>query len=157
MRRKDREVTAPAEIEAILQRAQVLRLALHNGDYPYLVPVNFGFRWEGEQLVLFFHSAPEGQKCSLLQKDPRLAFEVDGGHRLLPPDGEEACTASFAYESAVGQGTAALAPEGEKAELLTALLAHYGVTGKRFSPQVLGRTAIYKIYVKNITAKRKNP
>ena len=31
MRRKDREVTGQAEIEEILQRAQVLRIALNDG------------------------------------------------------------------------------------------------------------------------------
>ena len=108
MRRKDREVTGQAEIEGILQRAQVLRIALN-----------------------------------------------DGACRLLPPTGEEGCTTGFAYESAIGQGVITLAEEGEKEKLLTALLAHYGVTGKGLSPTAVAQTAVYKLTVEHITGKRR--
>ena len=148
MRRKDREVTGQAEIEEILQRAQVLRIALNDGAYPYLLPVNFGFRREGGKLVLFFHSGKEGRKHQVIAADPHAAFEVDGAYRLLPPTG-------FAYESAIGQGVITLAEEGEKEELLTALLAHYGVTGKGLSPTAVAHTAVYKLTVEHITGKRR--
>ena len=34
MRRTDREITDRAEILAVMEKCQVCRLALHNGDYP---------------------------------------------------------------------------------------------------------------------------
>ena len=155
MRRKDREVTGQAEIEGILQRAQVLRIALNDGAYPYLLPVNFGVRREGGKLVLFFHSGMEGRKHQVIAADPHAAFEVDGAYRLLPPTGAEGCTTGFAYESAIGQGVITLAEEGEKEELLTALLAHYGITGKGLSPTSVAHTAVYKLTVEHITGKRR--
>ena len=44
MRRKDREITERAEIEAILREAQVCRIALADDDGPYIVPMSFGYR-----------------------------------------------------------------------------------------------------------------
>lgn len=43
MRRSEREVTDCNEIRQILERAEVLRLAMHDEPFPYIVPVNFGF------------------------------------------------------------------------------------------------------------------
>ena len=97
MRRKEREVTDLNEIKDILTRAEVLRVALNNGDYPYLFPVNYGFVMDGAQLVLFFHGAKEGAKHAIIARDNKVTFEVDCGHALMQPLGEESCTSSFAY------------------------------------------------------------
>ena len=40
MRRKDREVTDMYEIKNILAKSEVMRIALNNGIYPYVIPVN---------------------------------------------------------------------------------------------------------------------
>lgn len=44
MRRKERQVTNPAEIRAVIDRCKVLRLGLNAAGAPYIVPMNFG--WE---------------------------------------------------------------------------------------------------------------
>ena len=118
MRRSEREVTDCNEIRQILERAEVLRLAMHDEPYPYIVPVNFGFTMQDDQLVLFFHGAKVGKKCDLLQKNPHVSFEVEGKQQLIPPNGAASCTAGFAYESVIGQGIADLAPEEKKEDLL---------------------------------------
>lgn len=42
MRRKDREITEFEEIIDVMERCGVCRLALHDEEYPYIVPLNFG-------------------------------------------------------------------------------------------------------------------
>ena len=155
MRRSEREVTDQAEIAAILQRTQVLHLGLNNGDYPYVVPVNFGFTLEDGALTLFFHGAGEGTKQALLERDPRVAFQLDCGHQLMPSENDEGCYSSYAYESVMGTGVAKEADESEKEELLTQLLTHYGITGKTFDPHILAVTKVYKIKAEQYTAKRR--
>ena len=44
MRRNDREVTDFDEIVKIIDECEVLRLGLADGDYPYIVPMNFAYR-----------------------------------------------------------------------------------------------------------------
>ncbi len=41
MRRKDREVTDFAEIVRIIDQCAIVRIGLADGDFPYIVPVNF--------------------------------------------------------------------------------------------------------------------
>lgn len=155
MRRKDREVKDPEEIRGILNRADVLRISLNNGMYPYIVPVNFGFTMDGDQLVLFFHSSKDGIKHEIITRDNHAAFEVDCGHMLIPPTGDKSCTASFAYESVIGQGIIEKADESEKENLLAQLLAHYGIKAEKFDPKYLAVTAVYKINAVNYTAKHR--
>ena len=42
MRRKDKEITNRAEMESIIRRSMVCRLALADENLPYLVPLCFG-------------------------------------------------------------------------------------------------------------------
>lgn len=48
MRRVDREVKAMDEIIFILKKAEVLHIAMNNGKYPYILPVNFGFEMKDD-------------------------------------------------------------------------------------------------------------
>ena len=41
MRRKDREITDTQDILEVIKKCDVCRIALHDGDYPYIVPLNF--------------------------------------------------------------------------------------------------------------------
>lgn len=130
MRRQDRAVTDPQEIQEILERCQVCRLAMADSQGLYIVPMNFGFSLNGEDLTLYFHCAQKGRKVDALAAAPQVAFEMDGGHQLT---GEgAACNYSFNYESITGTGTAhfCTTPE-EKIAGLQAIMVH--LTGRDFS------------------------
>jgi len=43
MRRKDREITDSGEIISIMKKCSVCSLAFFDEQYPYVVPMNFGF------------------------------------------------------------------------------------------------------------------
>ena len=51
MRRKDREITDRATISGMLDMAEILHIAVKNEPYPYVVPVNFGYEWEDDELL----------------------------------------------------------------------------------------------------------
>lgn len=102
--RKDREVTGKEGINAILRQCRVARLAFWDEEAPYIVPMNFGYDWQGELPVLYFHCAGEGKKLSLLEKCPKVGIEMDCGHQLV---GEgKACSYGFLFQSIMGWGTA---------------------------------------------------
>ena len=77
MRRKDREIRDIDEIVRILNEAQVCRLALFDGEYPYIIPMCFGFDLDGDKLELYFHCAARGKKLDLIKENNRAAFEID--------------------------------------------------------------------------------
>lgn len=60
---KKRQVTDRKSIQNLVEEAQVVRIALNGEDYPYVVPVNYGYEWENDQLTLFVHGATEGKRC----------------------------------------------------------------------------------------------
>ena len=43
MRRKEKEITDRAEMEAILRRGEICRLAMANDNTPYVVALNYGY------------------------------------------------------------------------------------------------------------------
>ena len=96
MRRKDREITDFNEMIEIIKKCDSCVLALNDGDFPYLVPMNFGMDVEDEQLYLYFHCASEGRKLELIQKDPRAAFEMDCEHKLILEEQEMSCSMKYA-------------------------------------------------------------
>ena len=76
MRRKDREITDRGLIAGMLDMAEILHIAFRGEPFPYIVPVNFGYEWQGDELVFFFHSAREGRKLDLLRADPHVAVNA---------------------------------------------------------------------------------
>lgn len=155
MRRKDREITNIDEIVAMMKRCDVCRIAINDETSPYIVPVNFGFEFEDDHLVLYIHGSNQGAKHALIQKDNRVSFEMDCSHRLILPTGEESCASSMAYESVIGQGEMLLLADEEKAHALTVILNHYGIEAKKFNPIHFANTAAYSIRCSSYTAKRR--
>ena len=100
MRRKDLAVTQPEAMDQIICACDCIRIALTDGDYPYIIPMNFGYQRVDGQAVFYLHSAEEGHKVSLFRKEQRCGFELDT-HRQLKI-GATACAFSMAYESIAG-------------------------------------------------------
>lgn len=130
MRRKDRELTDPAAIRRILDESRVCRLGLIDDGVPYIVPLNFGYDWNGGAPVFYFHSACEGRKIDLLRRGGDVCVEIDRELGLVGADCP--CEYGFSYESVIGEGTARfLTDTTEKAAALTRIMLHQ--TGKRYA------------------------
>ena len=60
MRRKDREIKEISEVLDIVERAKVLRMGLFDGEYPYIVPLHYGYEYKNEKsdwTRIFNHSS----------------------------------------------------------------------------------------------------
>jgi uncharacterized protein len=148
MRRADKEVTDPGKLEEIIKKAFVLRIAMLDDPYPYLVPVNFGYR-DGE---FYFHSAPEGKKVDLIRRNNRICFEVEADCGVLKADSP--CKWSTSYGSAVGFGRAVfLADPQDKWRGLEIIFRHYSSDPFEVPLSALDRLAVIKIEVESMTGK----
>lgn len=147
MRRKEREVTDLNIIENILSEGKVLHIALNNGTFPYILPVNYGYHFNNGDMELFFHGSKEGKKHSIIEKDNHVSFEIECELAFIKPVGEEACTSSFAYASIIGQGIIEDVPEEEKERYLMELIKNYHVEDVHFNPIHLANTKMYRIRV----------
>lgn len=138
MRRKDREAGNVKDIEEIIHRANICRLALCEGGRPYIVPLCFGY--EGGKL--YFHSASQGRKLEILKNNRNVCFEMDVDQELVSE--EIPCKWGFRYRSVVGFGKASFIRDPEsKREALRIIMGNYseGVFGFAES-EVAGITMI---------------
>ncbi|HNU36390.1 MAG TPA: pyridoxamine 5'-phosphate oxidase family protein, partial [Methanomassiliicoccales archaeon] len=68
MRKAEREIMDQGELEEVIRRAEVCRLAMVDDGKPYIVPMNFGYR----NGCLYFHCAKEGRKLDVLRENPKV-------------------------------------------------------------------------------------
>lgn len=154
MRRKEREIKDISELVKILSKNCVGTLSLSGGEYPYAVPLNFGFSENDGEFKVYFHCASEGKKIELIKKNPKVCFEVHTMERITG-EGESACVYSCAYESVIGFGCVReLTSHDEKKEALIKIMEN--CTGREFDfneNQTRGVT-VFEIAFSEVTGKR---
>lgn len=154
MRRKEREIKDTSELVKILSKNCVGTLSVSGGEYPYAVPLNFGFSENDGEFKVYFHCASEGKKIELIKKNPKVCFEVHTMERITG-EGESACVYSCAYESVIGFGCAReLTSHDEKKEALIKIMEN--CTGREFGfneNQTRGVT-VFEIAFSEVTGKR---
>ena len=153
MRRKDREITEFEEIIDVMERCGVCRLALHDEEYPYIVPLNFGMQVEEGQIVLYFHGAEKGKKYELIKKNNKASFEMDCTTQLVTILEDSNCTMN--YESVIGQGRVEILSENEKEQALDILMRHYREEDFPYNKAVIPKTTVFKLTVEKCSGKRR--
>lgn len=149
MRRHEREIREETEIHEILEKSLVCRLGLYDGRYPYVVPLNYGYR-DGR---LYFHSAREGRKIDILKNNDRVCIEVDIDSRIVR--GDAPCRWAAKYRSVIGFGRARIVDdEAEKKAALDVIMAHYGGQGGEYDEKSLQRTCVIEVVIENMTGKQ---
>ena len=148
MRRKDKQVTDPKWMEAILKRGQVINLGLAGEDgWPYVVPMCYGYR-DG---AIFLHGAPVGRKHDVLAANSRVCFQVTLDAQVA--SNELAAKFTMKYRSVMGFGRLhTLTEPEERREALDILMEHYGGPHVRLE-DVNSRVWVARIDVESISGK----
>jgi len=71
MYHKNREIRDREMIKAILDLCEVINIGLYDDEYPYVLPVNFGYEYE-DNLIFYMHHAIDGYKIKLVEKNPKV-------------------------------------------------------------------------------------
>lgn len=146
MRREDHRMPED-ECDALLRRAQVLRLGLVDDDGPYVVPVNFGY--DGERI--YVHGARAGRRISAIGEGVRVCFEVDEGE-VLPA--ERPCAYTSRFRSVIGYGQARLLEdEAAKFHGLDVIMRHYGGTGVGIPAEKCDITSVLEVSIESLEGK----
>jgi hypothetical protein len=148
MRRNDREIKDIKEINGIIRRCRVCRLAMCDDGQPYIVPLNFGY----DGRFLYFHAAPEGRKIDIIKRNNRVGFEFDILHDIVTA--EQACKWGAKYESVMGSGTAEIVDDLEaKKEALQLIMRQYGNGTWDFKEEILKKTLVLRVRILEISGK----
>jgi hypothetical protein len=152
MRRFDREITNKKDILKILDDSMVMRVGFIDNEEVYIVPVNFGYKYD-DKLELYLHGANQGRKYDLLLNNPKVTIELDTQHELL--DSDIACEVSYYYSSVIGVGHASIITDlDEKLELMLNILKHQTTKDFKMNKEQLTNTLVSKIVIDKLSCKR---
>lgn len=156
MRRKDREVTEFERIVRIVDACEIVRLGLADGDFPYIVPVNFAYTVNGRELRFYFHGAMAGRKYELLTQNPLCSFELD-----IPLEIDciaEKKSVTMRYRSVMGRARVRFLEGEEKQRAIDSIILarHEKTRHFEYDRTAVQRTAVGELTVIELTAKE-NP
>lgn len=153
MRRKDREVTDLDTIVKIINECDIIRLGLSDGDFPYIVPVNFAYSVEGQKICFYIHGAMAGRKFELMNRNKKCSFEMD-----IPLEMDcivEKKDVTMRYKSVMGTAEISFLDGEEKQNAIdNIIMARYAETRNfEYNKNAVSRTAVAKLSVISLTAK----
>lgn len=122
MRRKDREITDIDKIETIIASARYMHLGMFDGEFPYIVPLHYGYQMEKGKLTFYVHCAKKGHKLECLKENRNVFVEIDRGESLITAD--IPCKYGAEYESVMCRGKAMIIEDiKEKCKALGVLIS----------------------------------
>ena len=154
MRKKEREGIDNNEMESRIQNADVCRIALIEGDLPYIVALNFGYK-TGDPDCLYFHCANTGRKLDIIAKNNIACFQMDVDHELKTA--KKACGYTMKFKSIVGYGKIhKVSDKDEKIEGLNYIMKQYSERNDfSYEDKMLDITTILKLEIDSLTCKVK--
>ena len=153
MRRKDREVTDFETILGIIDECNIIRIGLADGDFPYIVPLNFAYAVSGKQIEFYVHGAIAGRKYELMNKNRKCSFEMD-----IPLEMDcmvEKKDVTMRYKSVMGTADITFLEEAEKQNAIDNIIMNRYKETRNFdyNRKMVAVTAVAKLTVTNLTAK----
>lgn len=153
MRRKDRELTNKADVEAILNAAFVCHLGLVDGDKPYVVPMNFAY----EDGHIYLHCAAQGRKLDLIRKNSNACFQMETFSPEVVKPGDEPCDWGAAFRSVIGTGQAILVESlEEKKKALGLILKRMDERSFELPDAMVAKTVVIDITIEEMAGKMAN-
>ncbi len=153
MRRKDREVTDFETILNIIDECDIIRIGLADGDFPYIVPMNFAYNVNGSQITFYVHGAMAGRKYELMNQNKKCSFEMDIPLRMECIAEHKDVT--MRYRCVMGTADIAFLDGQEKQDAMdNVIMNRYNETRHfDYHKAALKRTAVAKLTVSSLTAK----
>ena len=153
MRRNDRAVNDLDMIKNLVSKCQVVRIAMCKDNVPYLVPLNYGYEFNEDELILYCHCADEGKKIDILSENPNVFIEIDNEHNII--EGNIPCQYGFEYFSIMSSGKVEFVHDlYDKIHGLNKIMEHYTSKGdNEFKDEILNKVFLMKITCKNLSAK----
>jgi len=149
MRRTDKQITNSSDIELIIKKSLVCRLALTKDNIPYLVPVSFGY--DGKSL--YVHTAKEGKKIEYIHANNLVCFEFDINVKTIEHE-SIACKWTTSYQSVIGYGRMNEIIDLEEATYgLNQIMLQYSGKEWELTEQMLNTIKLWKIEIEEFSGK----
>lgn len=146
MRIFESEVRDRKIIAAMLDEIPIVHVAAQDGDYPYVVPLSYGYEVTDEKLLVYVHGAREGHKVDVWKRNPKvsLTFSTFCNH-----PNEKYKGSLHDYRSVMANGIIRPVlrgePGGVHGHAVQALMNHNGRKPGQFSVRHYGFMAMFVI------------
>ena len=156
MRRKDREVKDINRILKIIDKAKILHFGMFTDEYPYIVPLHYGYEYEDGCFIFYMHSAKEGYKLDLIRNNPKVCIELGYGVEVISGD-QIQCKYGAAYSSVIGRGKAEIIDnEQEKIKGLKLLMLNQTHKEFNINEKMAASVIVLKVTIEDFTAKERS-
>lgn len=153
----EREIMDFDEIDRVLSSSRFCRIALINGEWPYIVPMCFGYNLEGGKLELFFRCEEKDKKLDLIKNNNYAAFEIDKLYDIVKSEKYYGFSAP-SYHSITGTGVIEVTTGVEKITSLDFIMkknSEFPDKGK-LPEQLLNTFAVLKLTAGEFCCKEHN-
>jgi len=149
MRRKEKQIIDPKLIEEILEMNTICRIGFVDGEHPYIIPLNYGYKDNN----LFIHSAIEGKKIEILKKNKNVCVEITDSIEIITS--EKACNYGTKFRSVICNGTIHRVLELEKkvAGLKLIMKQHTGNEDWDIPKAAVEKISVFKVEIESMTGK----
>ncbi|MDR3060621.1 MAG: pyridoxamine 5'-phosphate oxidase family protein [Dysgonamonadaceae bacterium] len=138
------------EIEKVIAGCDVCYVGFVDGDEPYVIPMNFGYKDQ----VIYLHSAPEGRSIRLLEKNNRVCITFSSGHQLAFQHPQVACSYRMKARSVIAYGTVRFVDDFEKkVDALNMIMSHYSDEEFKYSDPAVINVKIWTIKIDRMSCK----
>ena len=153
MRRTDREVKDINEILKIVDKAKILHLGLFDTDFPYIVPMHYGYEYKDGNLIFYMHGAREGHKLDLIRSNQNVCIELECDIKLVSGD-DIPCKYGSTFASIIGRGQAEILKD-VKEKIAGLKLLMINQTGRDFEidERMASTVEVIKVIIHSFTAK----
>ena len=138
-------------IELIIRECRVCYVGMVDEDNsPYVVPFNFGY----DDGYIYLHSAREGRKMEILNKNNRVCVTFSTGHELRHQSEEVACSYSMRYKSVMAFGHVEFIEDFDrKISVMNKVMMHYTSKEFTYNAPSINEVAIYRVVIHKLTGK----
>lgn len=154
MTRREMEITEPEKIREILEKSKVIHVGLVDEGMPYVVPMNYGYSFDGSRMTIYMHGAKKGYKLDVIRKNPICCFEMEC--EVEPFTGDVACKYGTAYSCLMGRGRIGIVEDTEEKKQAMTLLMKAQTGGDfEFDDKLVSVVSVLRIDTEVYTAKHR--
>ena len=137
-------------IETIIKKCDICFIGVVDGDIPYVLPMNFGYR----DNFIYLHSAPEGRVVDILNKNSNICITFSTDHALAFQHPDVACSYRMKSKSVVAWGKVKFQEDMErKEEALNIIMEQYSDKKFKYSEPAIRNVKIWEVPIDKVSCK----
>lgn len=137
----------------VIDLCDVCYVGMSDNNMPYVLPFNFAR--DGE--TIYLHSAPEGKKIKIIEKNNQLCLSFSTDHKMYFQHENVACSWGMLFRSVLAWGAVEYLEDlKDKEQCLNLFMQKYsGKSDFKYSLPALKNVKVMKINLTKITGKKR--